>query len=74
MSTAEIKRTIEEMSPTERFFAASYLTVLLHRDDPEYRAMLAERMTRIGTGSKRSYEDLLQAHAALDPSGGPARS
>ena len=69
MSTSEIKRTIEKMSPTERFFAASYLTVLLHRDDPEYRAMLEERMTRMEGGKKRSFEELLRAHAALEAKG-----
>jgi hypothetical protein len=69
MSTSEIKRTLEQMNPEERFFAASYLTVLMHRDDPEYRAMLTERMTRMDAGKKASFEQLLQAHAALEAKG-----
>jgi hypothetical protein len=69
MSTAEIKRTLEQMTPDERFFAASYLTVLMHRDDPEYRTMLAERMARMDAGKKVSFEELLEAHAALEAKG-----
>lgn len=69
MSTAEIKRTLEQMTADERFFAASYLTVLMHRDDPEYGIMLAERMGRMEAGKKVFYEELLQAHAALEAKG-----
>lgn len=69
MSTSEIKRTLEQMSPDERCFAASYLTVLMHGDDPEYRAMLAERMTRMDAGKKVSFEEFLQEHASLEAKG-----
>lgn len=57
------------MTPEERFFAASYLTVLMHRDDPEYRDMLVERMTRMDAGEKVSLDELLGAHAALEAKG-----
>lgn len=69
MSTAEIKLTLERMSPDERFFAASYLTVLMHHEDPEYRALLAERMERMDAGKKVAFEELLQAHEALEAKG-----
>lgn len=69
MSTSEIKRTLDQLNPDERFFAASYLTVLMHSDDPEYRATLAERMARMDAGQKVSFQELLQAHADLDSKG-----
>ena len=69
MSTAEIKRTLEQMTADERFFAASYLTVLMHRDDPEYGVMLAERMGRMDMGKKVSLEEALRAHGALEAKG-----
>ncbi len=69
MSTAEIKRTLEQLTAEERFYAASYLTVLMHRDDPEYRGMLDERMTRMDAGRKISLDELLQAHVAMEAKG-----
>ncbi len=57
------------MTQDERFFAASYLTVLMHGDDPEYRAMLAERMKRMDAGKKVSFEQALSAHAGLEAKG-----
>ena len=69
MSTSEIKNTLEQLSSEERFFAASYLTVLMHRDDPDYRALLAERMERMDAGKKVAFEELLRAHAELEAKG-----
>ncbi len=69
MSTSEIKRTLDEMTPEERFFAASYLTLLMHRDDPEYQAMLDQRMSRMDAGRKASFDELLKEHAALEAKG-----
>lgn len=69
MSTSEIKRTLEQLTPDERFFAASYLTVLMHQDDPEYRAMIADRLVRMDAGRKVSLEEALRAHAALEEKG-----
>ncbi len=69
MSTAEIKQTIEAMSDEERFFAASYLGVLIHRDDHEYRRMLGERMDRVTQGNKVTLDQALKAHDALESEG-----
>ena len=69
MSTAEIKHTLEQLSSEERFFAASYLTVLMHRDDPDYRALLTERMERMDAGKKVAFEELLRAHTELEAKG-----
>ncbi len=57
------------MTSEERFFAASYLTVLMHRDDADYSAMLDDRMNRMDAGKRASFDDLLQAHAALEAKG-----
>ncbi len=69
MSTAEIKRTLDQMTAEERFFAASYLTVLMHRDDPEYRSLLAERMARMDAGKKVSLDEALRVHGELEAKG-----
>ncbi len=69
MSTADIKRTLEELTPDERFFAASYLTVLMHRDDLEYGTLLAERMDRMDAGQKVSLDEALRAHNDLESKG-----
>jgi limonene-1,2-epoxide hydrolase len=69
MSTAEIKQTIEAMSDEERFFAASYLGVLIHRDDAEYLRVLGERMDRVAQGNKITLEQALKAHDALEAEG-----
>ena len=69
MSTAEIKQTIEAMSEEERFFAASYLGVLIHRNDSEYRRALGERMDRIGQGNKITLSQALKTHNALEAEG-----
>ena len=69
MSTAEIKQTIEAMNDEERFFAASYLGVLLRQDDSEYRRILGERLDRIAGGKKITLEQAARAHAALETEG-----
>lgn len=69
MSTAEIKRTIEAMSDDERFFAAAYLGVLIHRSDPEYRRMLGERIDRIAQGNKITLQQATKTHDALKAEG-----
>jgi hypothetical protein len=69
VSTAEIKQTIEAMSDEERFFAASYLGVLIHRDDAEYLRTLGERMDRVAQGKKITLEQALKAHDTLEAEG-----
>jgi hypothetical protein len=69
VSTAEIKQTIEAMNEEERFFAASYLGVLIHRNDHEYRRMLGERMDRIAQGAKVTLDQALKAHDAIEAEG-----
>ncbi|HAK05936.1 MAG TPA: hypothetical protein DCO65_01470 [Spartobacteria bacterium] len=69
MSTAEIKQTIEGMSDEERFFAASYLGVLIRREDPDYRRALGERLDRIAHGSKLTLDQAVKTHAALESEG-----
>lgn len=66
MSTAEIKRTIESMNDEERFFAAAYLGVLIHRSDPEYRRILGERIDRIAQGNKITLQQAAKTHDALE--------
>lgn len=69
MSTAEIKQTIEAMNEEERFFAASYLGVLIRRNDPEFRRTLGERVDRIAVGEKITLEQAVKTHAGLESEG-----
>jgi hypothetical protein len=69
VNTAEIKQTIEAMSEEERFFATSYLRVLIHRDDQEYRRMIGERMDRIAQGAKFTLDQALKIHKTLEAEG-----
>jgi hypothetical protein len=69
VSTAEIKQTIEAMSDEERFFAASYLRVLVNRGDSEYGRVLGERIDRIGQGNKITLSQALKTHNALEAEG-----
>ncbi len=57
------------MNEEERFFAASYLGVLIRRNDPEFRRALGERLDRIAEGEKITLEQAVKTYAALESEG-----
>lgn len=69
MTPTEIKKSIDQMTDEERFFAAAYLQHLSQERDPSYQAMLTERMKRMDEGKKVSLDQLLRIHEALEAEG-----
>lgn len=57
------------MSDEDRFFASAYLQRLSHEADPERKATLAARMTRLDEGYKFSLNQLVDAHQQLEQQG-----
>jgi hypothetical protein len=69
MSLAEIKSSIDQMTEEERFYAAAYLQHLAQERDPSYQAALTERVDRMSSGAKVSFEQVRQAHNDLESQG-----
>ncbi len=69
MSTTEIKKTAENLTPEERVYLAAYLKHLARVDDPSYQAELARLNDEIDTGKKFSLEQVTRLHDALKAEG-----
>jgi hypothetical protein len=69
MKLDDLKKTIEELTAEERFFAMAYLKHLSQADDPAHRAMLGERMRRMDQGTKFTFEQAERLHDALSNEG-----
>lgn len=66
MSTQELKQIVDQTTPEERLFLASYLQFLSDSEDQEYCAELARR---IDHGTYRTLDELKASHLALEAEG-----
>ena len=69
MTTAAIRKHIDEMTDEERFFAAAYLQHVSQTRDPAYQAMLGQRLKRMAAGQAVSLEQAWRIHRALEAEG-----
>ncbi|OYW73357.1 MAG: hypothetical protein B7Z37_21810 [Verrucomicrobia bacterium 12-59-8] len=69
MTTMQVKEQIDAMSDEDRFLAAAYLEHLSNEKDAAYRLNLSERMQRMDSGKKVSFEQLDRLHQALEREG-----
>ncbi len=65
MSVAEIRTEVAKMSREERLDLEAYLLFLAQEEDPEYLAMLDERVRRMERGEVVTAADFEAAHARL---------
>ncbi len=65
MSSAELKRIADQLSPEERLFLAAYLKHLARRDDPAYQAELTRLNREIDRGKKYSLEQVKRINERL---------
>ena len=69
MTTTHIREQIDAMSDEDRFFASAYLQHLGNESDPQHKATLAARMTRMDEGHKFSLDQLVDVHQQLERQG-----
>lgn len=69
MTSTHIRELIDAMSDEDRFFASAYLQHLGNESDPQHKATLAARMTRIDEGHKFSLDQLVDVHQQLERQG-----
>lgn len=69
MSTSEMKKAAEEMSPEERAYMAAYLQVLERIQDADYLDELARRKRDVEAGKGLSRDAVLDLHSALERRG-----
>lgn len=58
-TTTHIREQIDAMSDEDRFFASAYLQHLSNEADPQHKAALAARMTRMDEGHKFTLDQLV---------------
>ena len=69
MSVAAIKQQIDQMTEDERFYVAAYIQHLENEEDASYRASVADASSRMDSGKKVSFEELVARHDALERAG-----
>lgn len=69
MSLQELKAGIEQSTPEERLFLAAYLKHLARKDDPAYRADLAQRIDEMKAGKRFSLDQVKRVHQSLEAEG-----
>ncbi len=69
MSVAAIKQQIDQMTEDERFYVAAYIQHLENEEDAGYRAAVADASSRMDSGKKVSFEELVARHDALERAG-----
>jgi hypothetical protein len=69
MTTAHIREQIDAMSDEGRFFASAYLHHLSNEADPQHKATLSTRMTRMDEGHKFTLDQLVDVHQQLERQG-----
>lgn len=61
MSTAELKRVVDEATPEERLFLMHYLAHLRRVNDPEHARELGKRMKEMDRGKKVRWTEVKQS-------------
>jgi hypothetical protein len=69
MSVAEIKRTVDGLSPDDRLELADYLRSRAKQDDPQWEAELGKRLDRCLEGKGHSAEELMALPDRLSSEG-----
>jgi hypothetical protein len=65
MSTAQLKETLDHLSPADRVFAAAYLHHLARSADPAWREEMDETQEAMAAGRKLSLKQVQEMHEAL---------
>lgn len=66
MSVQELKHSVAELTPEERFDLAVFLQHLSQKDDPEHQRALDQANGRISSGKKVSLEELRKIVSVMD--------
>ena len=66
MSLQDIKHSVVEMTPAERFDLAAFLQHLSQKDDPEHQRALDEADARISAGKGVSLDELRKMVGAMN--------
>ena len=69
MSTAEIRATLDRLSPEDRFFAAAYLHHVAQGEDPAWRQELESAQVAMDSGKKFTLEQVCAMHESLAAQG-----
>ncbi len=69
MSTAEIRATLDRLSPEDRFFAAAYLHHVAQGEDPAWRQELEVAQDAMDSGKKFTLEQVCAMHESLAAQG-----
>ncbi len=65
MSVAELRNEVDKLSREERLDLEAYLIFRAQEEDPEYQAMLGERIRRTERGEVVTAEELKAIHERL---------
>ncbi len=66
MTTAKLRKMVDEATPNQRYFLRAYLDHLARVNDPANAIDLSRRMAEMDAGKKVTLDQVKKLHAALE--------